>query len=266
VNIPKDKSSSKHILKWILFLPIGIAIYKLSNILITFLVYPFYKEFVMAIIYSRDFGEYTIIGPLFIFIREVFNITLATYFGIYFVPKHKKTTFIVISIIWLLILIVTTTTTLIAYSNYEFTLEKLYRTFTEMSAQIIGFIISGVYIWRNQNKKKTFVPNKKELINQADIVRRQIFDAFPDFLNYPSLINKNYSDLVSYCQNIKSLKKYNTNRGFKNEQEIVLVIYHFAFANLLKNIQDLNSEYRTQPRILVDWTRNKLNEIGFTLT
>lgn len=262
----ENRSKLANWFKWIIFIPIGIAIYKLSNTLITFLIYPFYKEFVMEIIYSRDFGDYIIIGPLFILFREIINVSYATYFGIYFVPKHKKTTFIIISSIWILILILTTTTTLIAYSNNLFTIEKLYRTFIEMIAQIIGFIISGFYIWKNQNKNKTFIPNKVELINQADIVRRQIFNAFPDFLNYPSLINKNYSDLVSYCQNIKSLKKYNTNRGFKNEQEIVLVIYHFAFANSLKNIQDLNSEYQTQPGILVDWTRNKLNEIGFTQT
>lgn len=259
----KEKSSATNILKWILFLPIGIAIYKLSNILITFLVYPFYKEFVMEIIYSRDFGEYTIIGPLFIFIREVFNITLATYIGIYFVPKYKKTTFIVISTIWLLILIITVTTTLIAYLNYEFTLEKLYRTYTEMSAQIIGFIISGIYIWKCQIKKNTFIPDKIELINQADIVRKQIFNAFPEFENFPDLINRNYTDLVLYLQDIKSLKKYNTERGFRNEQEIVLTIYHFAFTNSLNNLQNLEFEYQMQPQLLVDWTRTKLNELGF---
>lgn len=262
----EKKSELANWVKWILFIPIGITIYKLSHTLITFLVYPFYREFVMEIIHSRDFGKYTIMGPLFIFFRELFNVTFATCFGIYFVPKHKKTIFIVISSIWLFIIIVTTTMTLIAYSNNGFTIEKLYRTFTEVASQIIGLVISGLYIWRCQKKKNAFIPDKIELINQADIVRKLMFNAFPEFENFPDLININYTDLVLYIQDVKTLKKYNAERGFRNEQEMVLVIYHFAFANALKNIQDLESEYKLQPRLLVDWTRNKLNEIGFSQT
>jgi len=129
---------------------------------------------------------------------------------------------------------------------------------------IVFAVVITFIVLRKQKNKNTFIPDKMELINQSDIVRKQIFKAFPDFENFPDLINKNYTDLVLYFQNVKSLKKYNTKRGFSNEQEIVLVIYHFSFANLLKNKYDLEYEYQIQPRILVDWTRNKLNEIGFS--
>lgn len=145
------------VIQWIFFIPIGIVVYRLSNILIPLLVYPFDRDFIMIIINIRDFGDYPIIGPLFIFIREVFNMTLAVYCGIYLVPKYKKKVYILISSVWLLIIIIIVIQKLYFFSIDGFEIPKLYRYLTEMTAQIVGLSISGLYIWRSAKKKDTLI-------------------------------------------------------------------------------------------------------------
>ena len=88
--------NSINVLKWLFFIPIGITIYLLSNGIISYFVFQFDQTFALHTIYGNGFGKYRIIGPLFIFLREVNNVAIATYYGIYLAPKHKKTIFKII--------------------------------------------------------------------------------------------------------------------------------------------------------------------------
>ena len=152
--------NSINVLKWLFFIPIGITIYLLSNGIISYFVFQFDQTFALHTIYGNGFGKYRIIGPLFIFLREVNNVAIATYYGIYLAPKHKKTIFKIMFVFWILVIAVNLIVRFNEYSLNEYSLDKMYRTIIEIIAEIVGFLIARYYIWKKQD------PIKQDPINE----------------------------------------------------------------------------------------------------
>jgi hypothetical protein len=95
----------------------------------------------------------------------------------------------------------------------------------------------------------------------ADSIKSQIFKAYPDFGNYPDLINKVCSEIVFYFHDDKLFQKdYKTYKDCKSEKEIVLIYYYYGFMNLLNEVNDFKYEYKKQPKILLDWIKEELKE------
>jgi hypothetical protein len=47
----------------------------------------------------------------------------------------------------------------------DWTTEKIFRTVTELIAQLVGFVVAGIYIWREIKKQKDFDYIDYEFLN-----------------------------------------------------------------------------------------------------
>jgi hypothetical protein len=129
---------------------------------------------------------------------------------------------------------------------------------------ILIAIMIVFFVLRKRKTKNTFIPDKMLLTLYAGNFQKQIFEKYPNFVDYPDLIKRIYIDMVTFFNDDKLLKRnYKYFKGCKSEKEIVLNYYYFEFLNLSKEAHSLKYEYQRQPEILLDWTKQELSEIGY---
>jgi len=141
------------ILKWIFFIPLTIGIYLVSKICLTWTFYFISSRVMNDISSASDYGGHYILGPLFGFIGEGLSVGFGVYSGVYLVPTKKKAVFFVFVIIWVLFMLFASFLIGLTYFKIEWTSEKIFRSVTEIIAQMVGFIIAGVYIWKEIKKQ-----------------------------------------------------------------------------------------------------------------
>lgn len=104
-----------------------------------------------------------------------------------------------------------------------------------------------------------------QFILQAGIIKDEIFNTFPEFKDNPELITGIYFEMLSYFNNDELFKKdLEEFLNSKNFEEIVLILYYEAFEDSIKNDSKykIDFKYKEQQRILLEWIRNELHEIG----
>ena len=99
-----------------------------------------------------DYGGHYILGPLFVFLREVFAVGFGVYSGVYLAPKHKKIVFKGFIFLWLIFLLLISFAIGLTFFRMEWTTEKLLRNLTEIIAQLIGLVIADIFIWKEQKQ------------------------------------------------------------------------------------------------------------------
>jgi predicted metal-binding membrane protein len=99
-----------------------------------------------------DYGGHYILGPLFVFLREAFAVGFGVYSGVYLVPKYKKIVFAGFIFLWLMFLLLISFAIGLTFFRMEWTTEKLLRNLTEIIAQLIGLLIAGIFIWKEQKQ------------------------------------------------------------------------------------------------------------------
>jgi hypothetical protein len=103
-----------------------------------------------------DYGGHYILGPLFVFLREVFAVGFGIYSGVYLVPKYKKVVFIFFIFLWVLFLLFISFAIGLTFFRMEWTTEKLLRNLTEIVAQLIGIVIASIFIWKEQKQIEAY--------------------------------------------------------------------------------------------------------------
>ena len=127
-------------------------------------------------------------------------------------------------------------------------------------------ILKEVENFTQHDELNTFIPDKKILIIQASIIKDRIFNTFPEFNDNPDLIKRIYSVMILYLNDDESFKKdYEESYNCKNEEEIVLMCYYYFFQNSIRDVLIYKNEYKAQPKILLEWIRNELHEIGILI-
>lgn len=153
----KINNKWNEILRWIFFLPLSFIMYLISKLCITLTFFFINNDLVTDINSVYDFGGHYILGPIFIFIRELLAVTFGVYSGVYFAPSHKKIVFYGFIIIWILYLLIISFGIGYTISIYEWKTEEIIRNLVELFAQIVGLTIVGIYIWKED--KDTFNSN-----------------------------------------------------------------------------------------------------------
>lgn len=103
---------------------------------------------------NYDFGGHYILGPTAVFLREFISVGCAVYSGVSLAPNYKISIFYIFLIIWILLMIVASFSIGLKFQSTIWTLEIVFRYITEIFAQIFGFIISGILIWKDQENQK----------------------------------------------------------------------------------------------------------------
>jgi|TARA_B110000902_G_scaffold187680_1_gene212360 uncharacterized membrane protein (DUF485 family) len=97
-----------------------------------------------------DYGGHYFLGPIFIFIREAFAIGFGVYSGVYLVPRHKKKVYMLFIFLWVIFLLLISFAIGLTFFRMEWTSEMLLRNLTEIISQLVGLVVSGIYIWKEQ--------------------------------------------------------------------------------------------------------------------
>jgi hypothetical protein len=113
-----------------------------------------------------DYGGHYILGPLFVFLREVFAVGFGVYSGVYLAPKYKKVVFTFFIFLWVLFLLFISFAIGLTFFRMEWTTEKLLRNLTEIVAQLIGIVIAGVFIWKEQKHIEEYNYSDYELLDK----------------------------------------------------------------------------------------------------
>jgi hypothetical protein len=100
----------------------------------------------------NDFGGHYILGPLFVFLREVFAVGFGVFSGVYLVPKNKNIIFAGFIILWIIFLLILLILFLfgLSFFSMELTTEELFRFLIEIIAQLIGLLLAGIFIWKEK--------------------------------------------------------------------------------------------------------------------
>ena len=138
------------IIRWIFIIPLAATIYAISKLCLSWTFDYISSNLVKDINSMSDFGGHYILGPIFIFLKEGFAIGFAVYSGVYLAPNHKKSIFFSFIFLWILLLLFISFSLGINYFKFELTNEMIFRNITELVAQLIGFIVAGIYIWKEQ--------------------------------------------------------------------------------------------------------------------
>jgi hypothetical protein len=141
------------ILRWTFFIPLAVGIYLVSKICFSWTFYFISSKVMEDITSASDYGGHYILGPLFRFIGEGFAVGFAVYSGVYLAPKQKKIVYFIFVGIWILFMLFASFMIGLTYFKIEWTGEKLFRTLTEIVAQIVGFIVAGIFIWKEIKKQ-----------------------------------------------------------------------------------------------------------------
>lgn len=149
-TVNKTNNIIGQILRWIFFIPLAATIYIVSKLCLSWTFYFISSNLVEDINSVDDYGGHYILGPLFIFIREAFAVGFGVYSGVYLAPRQKKIIFAVFIFLWVLLLLFISFAIGLTFFRMEWTTEKLLRNLTEIIAQIVGLIVSGIYIWKEQ--------------------------------------------------------------------------------------------------------------------
>ena len=105
------------------------------------------------------------IGPLFVFLREAFAVGFGVYSGVYLAPRQKKVVFTFFIFLWILFLLLISFAIGLTFFRMEWTTEKLLRNLTEIVAQLIGIVIAGIFIWKEQKQIETHNYSDYELLD-----------------------------------------------------------------------------------------------------
>jgi hypothetical protein len=141
---------NKITLRWIFFIPLSIAMLFLSKFFINLTFFFISKPFVDAINLNKGFGGYLILGPLFVLFRDTIASGIAIYSGVYLAPKKKKAVFLFFLIVYLLSLILISFSLGLTFYKSSWVFEDYLRIIIEIIAHIIGFLIAGIQIWKEE--------------------------------------------------------------------------------------------------------------------
>lgn len=146
----KTKNIIGQILRWIFFIPLALTIYIVSKLCLswTFSFISYYL--VVDIAFADDFGGHNILGPIFIFTREAIAVGFGVYSGVYLAPRQKMIVFAYFIFLWVLFLLFMAILNGLTFFRTEWTIERFLRIAAEIIAQIVGLIVAGVYIWKEQ--------------------------------------------------------------------------------------------------------------------
>jgi uncharacterized membrane protein (DUF485 family) len=137
-------------IRWIFFIPLAITIYIVSKICLSWTFYYISSQMVEDINSVDDYGGHYFLGPIFIFIREAFAIGFGVYSGVYLVPRHKIKVYMLFILLWVIFLLLISFAIGLTFFRMEWTSEMLLRNLTEIIAQLVGLVVSGIYIWKEQ--------------------------------------------------------------------------------------------------------------------
>ena len=139
-------------IKWIFFIPLAATIYIVSKLCLSWTFYFISSNLVNDINSVDDYGGHYILGPLFVFLREGFAVGFGVYSGVFLAPKHKKIVFIVFIFLWVMFLLLVSFFFGLTFFRMEWTTEKILRNLTEIIAQLTGFVVAGIFIWKEQKQ------------------------------------------------------------------------------------------------------------------
>jgi len=157
---------TKQILRWIFFIPLAIGIYFVSKICLTWTFYFISSKVMDEISSTADYSGHYLLGPVFSFIREGISVGFGVYSGVYLAPKNKKTVYFLFVIIWVLFLLYASFVIGLTYFKADWTTEKIFRSVVELVAQLVAFIITGIYIWKEIKKQNDLNYIDYEFLNK----------------------------------------------------------------------------------------------------
>ncbi len=139
------------ILRWIFFVPLAITIYIVSKICLSWTFYFISSQTIEDLNSVDGYGGHYFLGPIFIFITEALAIGFGIYTGIYLVPKLKKKVFVFFILLYAMFLLSVSFAIGITFFKRVWNFEMLLRNLTEIIAQLVGLVVSGIYIWKEQS-------------------------------------------------------------------------------------------------------------------
>jgi len=148
--VSKTKNIIGQILRWTFFIPLAATIYVVSKLCLSWTFYFISSNMVEDINSVDDYGGHYILGPVFIFLREAFAVGFGVYTGVYTAPRQKKIIFTFFIFLWVVFLLFISFAIGLTFFRMEWTTEKLLRNLTEITAQLVGLVVAGIYIWKEQ--------------------------------------------------------------------------------------------------------------------
>jgi hypothetical protein len=134
--------------RWVFFIPVAIVIYCIAKLSISWTLYYVNDNVIKDMLKQGDLGGHYLLGTLFLFIRESFAVGFGVYSGVYLAPSNKRTVFLSFLGFWIAYLLIISLIYSLILSEIEIPIERIFSNFTEVVAQLVGFIASGIYIWR----------------------------------------------------------------------------------------------------------------------
>jgi hypothetical protein len=150
--VSKSNKIFGQILRWTFFIPLASTIYIVSKLCLSWTFYFISSNVVEDINSVDDYGGHYILGPIFIFLREAFAIGFGVYSGVYLAPRYKKMVFAFFLLFWVLLILFVSFSIGLTYFKMKWTTEHLLRNMTEIIAQSVGFVVSGIIIWKEQKE------------------------------------------------------------------------------------------------------------------
>jgi hypothetical protein len=163
--VNKTNNIIGQILRWIFLIPLAATIYIVSKLCISWTFYFISSNILEKINSVDDYGGHYFLGPLFVFLRESLAVGFGVYSGVYLAPRHRKVVFIFIIFLWILFLLFISFLIGLTFFKMEWTTEKLLRNLTEIIAQLIGIVIAGIFIWKEQKQIETNNYSDYELLD-----------------------------------------------------------------------------------------------------
>ena len=152
-------------LRWTFFIPLAATIYIVSKLCLSWTFYFISSNMAADINSVDDYGGHYFLGPLFVFLREAFAVGFGVYSGVYLAPRHKKVIFSFFIFLWVLFLLLISFAIGLTFFRMEWTTEKLLRNLTEIAAQLIGIVIAGIFIWKEQKQIEVHNYSDYELLD-----------------------------------------------------------------------------------------------------
>lgn len=161
------------ILRWLFFIPLAGLIYIISKLCLSWTFFYISSKMVEDISSDGDFGGHYILGPAYIFIREAFAIGFGIYSGVYLAPNNKKIIFFLFVGLWINFLLFVSFAFGLTFYRIEWTSEKIFSNLTEILAQLVGFIVSGIYIWKELKREREYDFTDYEILDNQNINKHE---------------------------------------------------------------------------------------------
>lgn len=145
------KELSINILKWTGVLPLVVIAYFATKAIFDFTSVRYIPDLIHDISTNGGFGGHYILGPLYIFQREMVATLAAVLSGVYIAPSHKKIVYFTFIGLFATAYLVSVFFVWLSLEAYPWTTELVILTAIEAIAQMIGLGACGYYVWESKN-------------------------------------------------------------------------------------------------------------------